>query len=154
MAPIVALLRKTMLRGRGPQRIRALVSVTVDAGHTIVYTQGQGFADAAAAPNNGVDIHSVLTEPIQNVVGCMIEPRMTLLSSWTGFVHGLGGTHGILDYSTLTVSNYTTLYKRLYVKLFGATTTPGIEEADTDVTITAGSFAVELEYTSISGAEA
>jgi hypothetical protein len=153
MAPTLTLLRKTMLRGRGPQRIRALIGVTVDAQHTVVYTQTFGFADAAGSPNNGIDIQSILTEPIQNVVGCMIEPRMTLLSSWTNFVTGLSGTHGILDYATLTVSNYTTLYKRLYVKLFGVTDTPGIEEADTDVTIDAGSFAVELEFTSISGAE-
>jgi len=154
MAPIIALLRKTYLRGRGPQRIRALVSVTVDAQHTIVYTQAFGFADDVGSPNNGVDIHGVLTEPIQNIVGCIIEPRMTLLSSWTAFVHGLGGTHGILDYSNLIANNYAPYSKRLYVRMFGVSGVPTMVEASTDVTITAGSFAVELEFTSISGGEA
>ena len=152
MAPILALVRKTYLRGRGTQRIRALVSVTVNAQNTIVYTQTFGFADGAGSPNNGVDIHSVLTEPIQNIVGCMVEPRMTLLSSWTDFVHGLGGTHGILDYSTMIVNNYAPYSKRLYVKMFGVVA--GLVEAATDTTINAGSFVVELELTSISGGEA
>lgn len=153
MAPVVALLRKTYLRGRGPQRLRALISVTAGAQRNICYTQTWGFADNNASPNNGVDINAVLPDKMLNVVGNIVEPRMTALAGWTGWTHNLGLPFAIIDYSGLSISNLLS-YKRLYVQVYGIAVGPIMGEASTDTTITAGSFVVELEYTSISGAEA
>ena len=153
MAPTVALLRKTYLRGRGPQRLRALISVTAGAQQNICYTKTWGFADDAGSPNNGVNINAVLPDKMLNVVGNIVEPRMTALAGWTGWGHGLGLPDAILDYSGLSISNALS-YKRLYVQVYGVAAGPSMIEATTDTTITAGGFVVELEYTAISGAEA
>jgi len=146
-------LRKTYLRGRGPQRLRALIGVIAGAQRNLCYTNTWGFADDAGSPNNGVDINAVLPDKMLNVVGNIVEPRMTPLAGWTGWVHGLGLPDAIIDYSGMSISNVSS-YKRLYVQVYGVAAGPSMIEASTDVTITAGGFAVELEYTAISGAEA
>jgi hypothetical protein len=164
VAPTVALVRKSYQRGRGPQRIRAIVSVTFDAQHAGAYEALKGFLDAAGG--EGVDVQSVIFEPIMNiavanagygVVGSVIEPRLSLLSQWTGFTHNLLGTHGILDFYKIESNNYAAgggPYKRVYVRIYGLKAGPLFEEASTDAALTGGEFLVELEYTPISGAEA
>lgn len=153
MAATISLLRRTMVRGRGPQRLRALVQVTFDAQHAGAYTAGTGFEDSAGS--GGISINSILPDKILDVVGSVVEPRMILLSTLTGFTTNLLGTHGMLDFYALTVSNYTAPpTKYLKVRLYGLKAGPVFDEASTDAALTGGTFVVELEYTSISGAEA
>jgi len=151
------LLRKTYLRGRGPQRIRAVVLVDFGAINPPGYTAGFGFCDDGTNfPNNGMNLQALLPEPVV-IAGevCIVEPRMINLAMLTagGFAHGLGGTDGILDFDHATVSNYGTKYKRVFIRLYGVKAGPVMAEALTDVSLIDGSFVIELEYTSISGAE-
>jgi hypothetical protein len=153
MAPTVTLLRKTLMRGRGPQRLRALVQVTFATAHPGAYTAGTGFEDSAGG--GGINLNAILPDKIIDVVGSMVEPRMILLSTLSGFTTNLLGTHGILDFYALTVSNYTSPpTKYLKVRLYGLKTGPVMDEASTDAALDGGTFVVELEYTPISGAEA
>jgi len=149
-----------MVRGRGPQRVRAIVSVTFSGGSPGAYEVLKGFLDAVGG--EGVNVQSIIPEPIKDivalnagygVVGSVMEPRLSLLSTWTGFTHNLLGTHGILDFFKIESSNYTTLYKRIYVRLYGVAAGPLFEEASSDAALTGGAFMVELEYTPCSGAE-
>ena len=141
------------------------MSVTFDAvGHGGAYEVLKGFLDAAGG--EGVDVQSVIPEPIMNIaalnagygtVGSVIEPRLSLLSQWTGFTHTLLGTHGILDFYKMEANNYAAgggPYKRIYVRLYGMVAGPLFNEAATDAALTGGEFLLELEYTPISGAEA
>jgi hypothetical protein len=155
MAPVKTLLRKSYLRGRGALRVRALIMAQFSGGNPGGYTQGYGFCDdGVGAPNNGLAFQSLIPEPVvDSGIGCMVEPRMTLLSSWTGFTHALLGTHGILDFDHASVSNYGTVYKRAFIRLYGIAAGPIMAEAATDTSITGGAFVVEGEYTPISGAE-
>lgn len=156
MAPAKTVLRRSYLRGRGALRVRGLVMVQFAVGTPGGYTQGFGFCDDGPGfPNNGLDLQAIFPDAIvDSGIACMVEPKMTLLSSWTGFTHALLGTTGILDFDHVTVSNYVTKYKRLYVRLYGIAAGPVMAEAATDTAITGGSFVVEGEYTPISGAEA
>ena len=161
MAPTLVLVRKSMVRGRGPQRIRAIVSVTFSGSFPGAYEAGKGFLDAAG--QEGVNVMSVINEPIKDivalnagygVVGSVMEPRLSLLSQWTDFTTDLLGTHGILDFFKIESRNYAPVYKRIYVRLYGVAAGPLFSEASTDAALTGGAFMVELEYTPCSGAEA
>jgi hypothetical protein len=151
------LLRKSYLRGRGACRVRVLVLVNFGATNPGGYTQGFGFCDDGTNfPNNGLDMQAIIPEAvIDSGIACVVEPKMTLLSSWTGFVHGLLGTQGILDFAGISINNYSSPpYKRAFVKLFGIKAGPVLSEATTDASFTAGMLVLEGEYSPISGAEA
>jgi hypothetical protein len=157
----ITLLRKSLHRGRGPHTIRAVISVAFGTAPSNqgAYTKGTGFINADTSL---IDIQSVIPEPIveptavgNGYVGSMIEPRMATLASFTGFTTGLLGTHGILDFQTMGVFNYTTpKHKYILVRLYGCGAGPVFDEAATDAAMTAGGFSIELEYTPISGGEA
>lgn len=123
------------------------------------YQKGTGFLNADTTP---IDIQSVIPEPIveptaigNGYVGSMIEPRMATLASFTGFTTALLGTHGILDFDTMGVFNYTApKHKYIFVRLYGCGAGPVFDEAATDAAMTTGGFSIELEYTPISGGEA
>jgi hypothetical protein len=161
MVATVTLLRKSLHRGRGPHRIRAIVSVAFDADtHQGAYQKGTGFLNANAAP---IDIQSIIPEPLveptaigNGYVGSMIEPRMATLASFTNFTTTLRGTHGILDFDYMGVLNYSAPpHKYIFVRLYGCGDPgPTFDEAANDVAITGGGFSIELEYTPISGGEA
>jgi len=151
------LLRKTYLRGRGALRVRVIVLVDIGVINPVGYTAGLGFCDDGVNfPNNGLDMQAIIPEPVADSgIACIVEPRMINLAMLTagGFAHGLGGTDGILDFDHATVSNYGTKYKRVFIRLYGVKAGPVMAEALTDVSLIDGSFVIELEYTSISGAE-
>jgi hypothetical protein len=161
MAATVTLLRKSLHRGRGPHRIRAIVSVAFGTDVSVqgAYQKGTGFLNVNAGP---IDIQSVIPEPIveptaigNGYVGSMIEPRMKALASFTGFTTTLLGTHGIIDFDYMGVLNYTAPpHKYIFVRLYGCGAGPVFDEAASDAAITGGGFSVELEYTPISGGEA
>ena len=160
MTATVTLLRKSLHRGRGPHRIRAIVSVAFDDGaHQGRYQKGTGFLNAGATP---IDFQSVIPEPIveptaigNGYVGSIIEPRMKELASFTDFTTALLGTHGIIDFDYMGVLNYTAPpHKYIFVRLYGCGAGPVFDEAASDAAITGGGFSIELEYTPISGGEA
>jgi hypothetical protein len=165
MAAIVTLLRKSLHRGRGPHRIRAIVSVAFGTDVSVqgAYQKGTGFLNQGATP---IDFQSVIPEPIveptaigNGYVGSMIEPRMVAKASFTGFTTGFtaGSTHGILDFDLMGVLNYSAPpHKYVFVRYYGCAAGPGpvFDEAASDASITGGGFSVELEYTPISGGEA
>ncbi len=160
MAPTITLLRKTLHRGKGQHRVRAIIQVA--AGTGMAYDAGTGFT-VSNGPVVPIDINAVLPEKIvePSAIGygytcSIVEPRIPTIAEFTGFTTGFAGTHMILDFAALTIGNYAAPpYKRLYVRAFGFVAVgPALEEAATDAAITGGSFTVELEYTPISGAEA
>jgi hypothetical protein len=153
--PDVTVLRKTYKRGRGPQRIRALVWVHIEGEQTWGYDQGTGFYSTVAG--QGVDIQSLFPEAMLNVKGDVVEPKVRALTDFDMNGRTLLGTYGMLDFDNLLIANYNvgggTPYKRLFVRYYGIIAGPGWGEAPSAAPLTHGHFTVELEYTSMSGAE-
>lgn len=155
--PTVTLLRRTYKRGKGSMRTRVLVRVATSEQHLMGYDNGTGFYEDPMAPTLGIDINSILPDKILNVKGDIVEPKVRLLTDFdfARADNDLLGTHCVLDFDNLAVNNYTPgsgPYKRLYVRAYGVVVAPGWGEQG-DIGPCTGSFIVELEFTSISGAE-
>lgn len=161
MAPTLAVIRKTYFKGKGPQRVKLVFSATYGAAAAAGgYTITKGFCDDTGSPNNGINLQSIIPEPIIDYSGRISGPNAALIAGgvWgTGFTTALLGTAGILDFDSMTNANYTSPpTKRMFVRLYGLKAGPVFSEASTQAAnaIVAGSFSVELNYTSVSGAEA
>jgi hypothetical protein len=139
-------------------RTRVLVNVVVGPEEAMGYDQGTGFYEDLGHPTLGIDINSVLPDKILNVKGDIVEPKVRPVTDFD-FVREdniLLGDNCMLDFDNLAVNNYTPgsgPYKRLYVRAYGVVVAPGWGEQASMWPLTHGSFMVELEFTSISGAE-
>jgi len=152
--PDVTLIRKTYKRGRGPQRIRALVWIHIEGQQTMGYDAPTGFY--SVNPGEGIDLQSLFPEAILNVKGDVVEPKVRALADFDLNARTLLGTYCMLDFDNLTILNYTAgggPYKRLFVRAYGVSVAPGWIEAPDSAPLAHGQFTVELEYTSMSGAE-
>ena len=159
--PTVTLVKRTYKRGRGPMRTRVLVNVEVGPEEAMGYDNGTGFYDDPGHPTLGIDINSILPDKILNVKGDIVEPKVRPVTDFD-FVREsnvLLGDNCMLDFESLVVENYVTAndppgpFKQLHVRCYGIVVAPGWGEQADMGPITSGSFMVELEFTSISGAE-
>ena len=167
--PKLTVVEKTMLRGRGGKRVRAIILVEFgdeQVGEDIIqhrggYYNGAGFSDDVAPGKNGINIQSVLPEPILKLDGRIVQPAVHDTGSF-GFDDGFEGGKCFLEFAGLDVSNYvkpgpTAPFKHLFVKDYGVTDAPALDEATSSVSevpVSTDSFAVVLEYTPVSGGEA
>jgi len=153
--PDVTLIRKTYKRGRGPQRIRALVWVHIEGAQAWGYDNGTGFYSTVAG--EGVDLQTLFPEAVLNVKGDVVEPKVRATTDFDLNGRTLLGTYCMLDFDNMAIANYNvgggTPYKRLYVRAYGIVAGPGWGEAPDADPLTHGQFTVELEFTSMSGAE-
>jgi hypothetical protein len=159
IVPQVQLLEKTLFRGRGGKRVRAIIAVTFtggEGGHPGGYTEGLGFYGDPAKPNDGIDLQSVLPEGILKAKVGMVEPRFHQVSEF-GF--DLEDTFCLLDFDELVISNYVTPgptapFKKLFVKAYGVKAGPTLVEPSSVEDLAEGTFLIEIEYTPVSGGEA
>jgi len=167
--PKLTVVEKTLLRGRGGKRVRAIIMVEFGdevVGEDIIqhrggYYNGVGFSDSTAPAKFGIDIQSVLPDPILNVDGRIVQPAVHDTGSF-GFDDGFEGGKCFLEFAGIEVSNYVKPgpikpFKHLFVKDYGVTDAPALDEAASSVSetpVSEDSFAVVLEYTPVSGGEA
>lgn len=159
--PTVTLVKRTYKRGRGPMRTRVLVNVVVGPEDAMGYDQGTGFYSDLMNPTLGIDINSVLPDKILNVKGDIVEPKVRPVTAFdfVRVANILLGDNCMLDFESLVVENYVTVgppagpFKQLHVRCYGVVVAPGWGEQASMGPLTHGSFMVELEFTSISGAE-
>jgi hypothetical protein len=154
--PTVTLLRRTYKRGRGPMRTRVIVRVAIVGEQAWGYKNGYGFYEDPGHPTWGVDINTVLPDKILNVKGDVVEPKVRAVTDFDFDAREesvLLGNYFMLDFDNLVINNYTGPYKRLFVRAYGVLVAPGWGEQADCGPLTSGSFDVELEFTSISGAE-
>lgn len=156
--PTVTILRKTYKRGRGPMRIRVVVRVAIVGEQAWGYKNGYGFYEDPMNPTLGININAILPDKILNVKGDVVEPKVRAVTDFDFDREEsvLLGNYFVLDFDNMAINNYVPgsgPYKRLFVRAYGVLVAPGWGEQADCGPLTSGSFDVELEYTSISGAE-
>ena len=156
MAITFELLETSLLRGRGPQRIRKVfrMNMFTDITHPpCLYVPGQGFSN----PNAALPELTELLGTIRNATVRTVEPRIVVETD-VGFPPGtFYGTYCILDFNYMDIGHLVDT-KELGIRAYGVLFKEGVSDSGlTEVlenTILSNSHLFfEIEYTPFSGQE-
>jgi len=145
-------LRTTYFRGRGAQRIRKVLIIKLEEGD--LYVPGVGFSDPTLL---GINIQPIIIAPVRDYTIRTLEPRARKTTDFgSAFAALYAGTHVILDFDGFDITDQISGPNYLRVRAYGIPGGGGGfgDEGEQGALAEEGTFGVEIEYTSNSGAEA